>query len=111
MDFHFARLGRIQRQQLCERHLQLHPRSRVVSLPKALKSFVCCLRIEVMKTWKVDSLLNRAGTRVALTILLLSFGSIAIAADLASERAGRTAIDRVYYNHRLGEKPLFEQVL
>jgi hypothetical protein len=35
----------------------------------------------------------------------------ALAADLPSLRAERAAIERVYYNHRLGEKPPFEQVL
>ena len=33
------------------------------------------------------------------------------AADLDSLRADRAAIERVYYEHRLGEKPPFEQVL
>jgi hypothetical protein len=43
--------------------------------------------------------------------VLLSSGLAAIAVDLASLRADRAAIERVYYNHRLGEKPPFEQVL
>ena len=44
-------------------------------------------------------------------LALLSSGFAALAADLASLRADRAAIERVYYNHRLGEKPPFEQVL
>jgi hypothetical protein len=42
---------------------------------------------------------------------LLSSGLAALAADLASLRADRAAIERVYYNHRLGEKLPFEQML
>jgi hypothetical protein len=42
---------------------------------------------------------------------LLGSGLVVLAADLASLRADRAAIERVYYNHRLGEKPPFEQVL
>jgi hypothetical protein len=37
--------------------------------------------------------------------------SPALAADLASRRADRAAIERVYYNHRIGRKPPFEQTL
>ena len=44
-----------------------------------------------------------------LALLCLGFG--AFAADLGSLCADRAAIERVYYNHRLGEKPPFEQVL
>jgi hypothetical protein len=44
-------------------------------------------------------------------LVLLSSGLAAIAADLASLRADRAAMERVYYNHRLGEKLPFEQVL
>ena len=44
-------------------------------------------------------------------LALLSSGLAALAADLASLRADRAAIERVYYHHRLGEKPPFEQVL
>src|ERR1039457_2979241 len=54
---------------------------------------------------------KRAEARAPLTLLLLSLYSIALAADLASLCADRAAIERVYYNHRLGEKPPFEQVL
>jgi hypothetical protein len=35
----------------------------------------------------------------------------ALAADLAPLCADRAALERVYYNHRLGEKPPFEQTL
>ena len=55
--------------------------------------------------------LKRHRCRAPLTVLLLSLCSIALAADLASLRADRAAIERVYYHHRLGEKPPFEQVL
>ena len=46
-------------------------------------------------------------------ILLTLLGSswAALAADLPSLCADHAAIERVYYNHRLGEKPPFEQVL
>ena len=44
-------------------------------------------------------------------LALLGSGFVALAADLASLRADREAIERVYYNHRLGEKPPFEQAL
>jgi hypothetical protein len=44
-------------------------------------------------------------------LALLGSGFAAPAADLASLRGDRAAIERVYYNHRLGEKPPFEQVL
>ena len=44
-------------------------------------------------------------------LALLSSGLAALAADLASLRADRAAMERVYYNHRLGEKLPFEQVL
>ena len=54
---------------------------------------------------------KRAEARAPLTLLLLSLCSIALAADLPSLCADRTAMERVYYNHRLGEKPPFEQVL
>jgi len=64
-----------------------------------------------MKIWKLALLLRRTEARFALTILLLSLGSLALAADLVSVRADRAAIERVYYNHRLGEKLPFEQVL
>src|SRR6185503_16369611 len=57
------------------------------------------------------SALKRHKCRAPLTLLLLSLCSIALADDFASLRADRTAIERVYYNHRLGEKPPFEQVL
>ena len=44
-------------------------------------------------------------------LVLLSSGFAPLAADQASVCADRAAIERVYYNHRLGEKPPFEQVL
>ena len=55
--------------------------------------------------------LKRHKCRAPLTLLLLSLCSLALADDFASLRADRTAIERIYYNHRLGEKPPFEQVL
>ena len=57
------------------------------------------------------STLKRHKCRAPLTLLLLSLCSLALADDFASLRADRTAIERIYYNHRLGEKPPFEQVL
>jgi hypothetical protein len=44
-------------------------------------------------------------------LAFLGSGFVALAADLASLRADREAIERVYYNHRLGQKPPFEQAL
>lgn len=45
----------------------------------------------------------------ALVVWLLA-PALAQAGDLPSLCAGRTAIERVYYNHRIGQKPPFEQV-
>jgi hypothetical protein len=42
---------------------------------------------------------------------LLNSCLVALPADLPSLRADRADIERVYYNHRLGDKPPFEQVL
>jgi hypothetical protein len=53
---------------------------------------------------------NRAARWFALLVLLGS-GLGALARDLASLCADRAAIERVYYHHRLGEKPPFEQTL
>jgi hypothetical protein len=47
---------------------------------------------------------------VALLILLASVWA-GVADDFSSRCADRIAIERVYYNHRLGQKPPFEQVL
>jgi len=44
-------------------------------------------------------------------LLLLSLCWLVRAADLPSLCADRAAIERVYYNHRLGEKPPFDQAL
>jgi hypothetical protein len=44
-------------------------------------------------------------------LALLNSCLVALAADLPSLCADRAAMERVYYNHRLGEKPPFEQVL
>jgi O-methyltransferase involved in polyketide biosynthesis len=46
-----------------------------------------------------------------LTALILAMASAFAADDAASLCADRTAIERVYYEHRLGQKPPFEQVL
>jgi hypothetical protein len=54
---------------------------------------------------------KRAAVRAPLTVLLLSLCPIALADDFASLRADRAAIERVYYNHRLGDKPPFDQAL
>ena len=43
--------------------------------------------------------------------MLLSSGWVALAADLPLLCADRAAIERVYYHHRFGEKPPFEQAL
>jgi hypothetical protein len=50
-----------------------------------------------------------AGFLILLAIVFL--GLAATAADFAALCTDRAAIERVYYNHRLGEKPPFEQVL
>jgi hypothetical protein len=54
---------------------------------------------------------KRAEARAPLTMFLLLLCSIVPAADLASLGADRAAIERVYYNHRLGDKPPFEQTM
>jgi len=47
----------------------------------------------------------------AWLLLLLSLCSVARASDFDVLRSDRAAVERVYYQHRLGEKPPFEQVL
>jgi hypothetical protein len=42
--------------------------------------------------------------------LLLAWSATTLADDFASLCADRTAIERVYYNHRTGNKPAFDQV-
>jgi hypothetical protein len=44
-------------------------------------------------------------------LALLGSGLVALATDVVLPCPDRAAIERVYYNHRLGEKPPFEQVL
>ena len=53
----------------------------------------------------------RASRLLAAGWLLLLLCSAVRAADFTNLCAGRAAIERVYYNHRLGEKPPFEQAL
>jgi hypothetical protein len=55
----------------------------------------------------------RSQKSVSFLVLLAVFfiSAAAMAADFAALCADRVAIERVYYNHRLGEKPPFEQVL
>ena len=60
---------------------------------------------------KESSTLKRPKGRAPLALLLLPLCSLALADDFASLHADRAAIERIYYNHRLGEKPPFEQVL
>ena len=60
---------------------------------------------------KESSTLKRPKGRAPLALLLLPLCSLALADDFASLRADRAAIERIYYNHRLGEKPPFEQAL
>src|SRR4051812_22173652 len=43
--------------------------------------------------------------------LFLALCSVALAGDLPRLCAHRAAIERVYYNHRLGDKPPFEQTM
>lgn len=49
--------------------------------------------------------------RIIGAIGLLGLAVCGLAAEFNLLLADRAAIDRVYYNHRLGEKPPFEQVL
>ena len=55
----------------------------------------------------------RSQKSVSLLVLLAVFfiSAAAMAADFAALCADRAVIERVYYNHRLGQKPPFEQVL
>jgi len=46
-----------------------------------------------------------------LLLTWLALAAPALSGDFVALRADRAAIERVYYNHRLGEKPPFEQVL
>jgi hypothetical protein len=50
-----------------------------------------------------------AGFLILLAVVFV--GAAAMAADFAALCTDRAAIERIYYNHRLGEKPPFEQVL
>jgi hypothetical protein len=54
---------------------------------------------------KVQSLKSSVG----LAVWLLALG-VGCADDFAGSCANRTAIERVYYTHRLGQKPPFEEV-
>jgi hypothetical protein len=64
------------------------------------------------RTSKVRGRKPGIGKLVALTVLLLvTFGCTAGAADFAALFADRAAIERVYYNHRTGAKPTFEESL
>ena len=47
----------------------------------------------------------------ASLLILFALCSSAVAGDLSTLCADRTAIERVYYEHRLGTKPPFEQLL
>jgi hypothetical protein len=49
--------------------------------------------------------------RVLLWVIVCSTCAVASAADWSVLRGDRAAIERVYYNHRLGNKPPFDQVL
>ena len=46
----------------------------------------------------------------AAVAVLMALGLVGRAEDFASLCVSRAAIERVYYNHRLGQKPPFEQV-
>lgn len=48
------------------------------------------------------------GKFISIGLLLLAAGAIGADRDGAKLLSDRTAIERVYYNHRLGEKPAFE---
>lgn len=61
-----------------------------------------------MKTWRRYF---PAQWSAALAVLLLWGCSTSLADDFASRCADRAAVERVYYNHRLGQKPPFEQTL
>jgi hypothetical protein len=50
-----------------------------------------------------------AGFLILLAVFFIS--AAAMAADFAALCADRVAIEHIYYNHRLGEKPPFEQAL
>src|SRR5262245_22792364 len=51
-----------------------------------------------------------SATTTAWICLVVAWTITALADDFASLCADRTAIERVYYNHRTGNKPPFEQV-
>jgi hypothetical protein len=54
---------------------------------------------------------RRAGSFVIFAVLLLAPASNGLAGDFATLCADRAAIERVYYEHRLGTKPPFEETL
>lgn len=49
--------------------------------------------------------------RASIAIVLLSFCSLGLASDFTARYADRTAIECVYHQHRIGEKPPFEQAI
>jgi hypothetical protein len=64
--------------------------------------------------WRSQKSEVRSQNRVARwfgLLALLSSGLVALAADMTSLSADRAAVERIYYTHRLGEKPPFDQVL
>jgi hypothetical protein len=54
---------------------------------------------------------QQSAIRGLLLLALLASGLTLLAADFRSQCADRAAIESVYYNHRLGEKPPFAQAL
>ncbi len=50
------------------------------------------------------------GRFISIAILFLAAGALGAGRDIEQLLRDRTAIERVYYNHRLGEKPAFEKV-
>jgi len=68
----------------------------------------CLKSVSVKNFWGSD-FAPKAGTFGLLALLMLVFP--ALGEDFASLLADRAALERVYYNHRLGDKPPFEQAL
>ena len=66
-----------------------------------------------MKSWMLRLFFRTRGSNylVVLLLLMLSLSTLIFGADPAALRADRAAIERVYYNHRTGQKPTFAQSL
>jgi len=88
------------------------PKRRGASLPAAVQNVLAALLRLCAFALRIFALNRRNVIEArAPLVLLLSLTSLGFAGDFTSLCAHRTAIERIYHNHRLGEKPPFEQAL